>query len=405
MNNGVKRSFKIISKDVCNGKIFAKAAIIIYLYYLDIVEYFYRYLKMIPEEIDIYIITSRVELKNKISNDFPNHKNINIMLKENRGRDISALLVSSSRIIDNYEYICYLHDKKTKSSRLKEDTDLWIKNLWDNLICSKEYINNVINTFEENKEIGLVLPPERFGTYFHDWEYSEWSELDFKYAEKILCMLGIKVSLSREIPPISIGSMLWFKRNALKKLFIYDWKYEDFPDEPLPDDGTINHAIERIFPYIAHEAGYESLTVMSDEYASVLLNHCKEFSEKSYLLLKKAYGFINTNDYEMADLLVSKLQAESREKKRLFLFGAGKEGKYCLRYLRMRGIEPDGFIVSCDITESVIEGINVYGMCKIASNNTDVCIIITVFDAMVKMKIKDLIEKYGINDYLFWKSE
>ncbi len=39
------------------------------------------------------------------------------------------------------------------------------------------------------------------------------------------------------------------------------------PPEPLPQDGTISHAIERIYPFVAQSAGYPPAVVMSKSYA------------------------------------------------------------------------------------------------------------------------------------------
>ena len=51
------------------------------------------------------------------------------------------------------------------------------------------------------------------------------------------------------------GSVFWFRVKALAPLFDHGWKHEDFPPEPLPQDGTISHAIERIYPFVAQGQG------------------------------------------------------------------------------------------------------------------------------------------------------
>ena len=65
--------------------------------------------------------------------------------------------------------------------------------------------------------------------------------------------------------------MFWAKTDALKKLFEHGWKYEDFPEEPLPIDGTISHAIERVLGYVAQDAGYKTGVIMTDKIAAQLL--------------------------------------------------------------------------------------------------------------------------------------
>lgn len=38
--------------------------------------------------------------------------NVKVILIENRGRDVSALLVGTKDFIMDYDYVCFVHDKK-----------------------------------------------------------------------------------------------------------------------------------------------------------------------------------------------------------------------------------------------------------------------------------------------------
>ena len=95
------------------------AAILVHLFYEEQVECSQKYLEEVPEEIDIVILSS----KERILNQFQSRRYIRIK-KENRGRDISALLVAARKIIFQYKYICFVHDKKEKSPNDKEYVDL-----------------------------------------------------------------------------------------------------------------------------------------------------------------------------------------------------------------------------------------------------------------------------------------
>lgn len=80
--------------------------------------------------------------------------------------------------------------------------------------------------------------------------------------------LGIDAPVSGEKSPIApYGSVFWFRPKALAPLFDHGWQHSDFPPEPLPQDGTISHAIERIYPFVAQSAGYYPAVVMSKSYA------------------------------------------------------------------------------------------------------------------------------------------
>ena len=55
--------------------------------------------------------------------------------------------------------------------------------------------------------------------------------------------------------------MFWARRAALEPLWDAGFKTEEFPQEPVPYDGTILHAVERILPSCVEAAGYSWCTV------------------------------------------------------------------------------------------------------------------------------------------------
>lgn len=51
--------------------------------------------------------------------------------------------------------------------------------------------------------------------------------------------------------------MFWYRPAALQPLFNLKLSAVDIPTEPIPPDGTILHAIERIMVYVAWNEGYD----------------------------------------------------------------------------------------------------------------------------------------------------
>jgi lipopolysaccharide biosynthesis protein len=54
--------------------------------------------------------------------------------------------------------------------------------------------------------------------------------------------------------------MFWVKPEAIRPLIELKLQHQDYPKEPVPDDGTILHAIERIIPTIVQHQGYKYAT-------------------------------------------------------------------------------------------------------------------------------------------------
>jgi lipopolysaccharide biosynthesis protein len=66
------------------------------------------------------------------------------------------------------------------------------------------------------------------------------------------------------LPPFfefPVGSMFWARPCALSPLLDLKLDWDDYPEEPIPDDGTILHALERLIPFSAGKVGLTWSTV------------------------------------------------------------------------------------------------------------------------------------------------
>jgi hypothetical protein len=61
----------------------------------------------------------------------------------------------------------------------------------------------------------------------------------------------------RRFAPASVGTMFWARTDAIAPLLELDLGWNDYPAEPVPYDGTILHATERLFPVVAQHRGFE----------------------------------------------------------------------------------------------------------------------------------------------------
>jgi rhamnosyltransferase len=287
--------YDLIHKNMANVSILSKnetnrtesqtrIALIIHLYFEDMVDEFLAYARFFPETTDIYITTSQASVKQKVmaSQDSLGQK-LTVIDVDNRGRDVSALLVGAKSIVTggDYDLICFTHDKKTLQLGSETSGYSFAHKCYENCHGSSAYVANVISLFEENEKLGLaVAPAPNHGDYFWTVE-KDWTPdpKNFSNTRDLLVDLGVQVPIAEDHRPIApIGSVFWFRPQAMAKLFSKDWQIEDFPGEPLPVDGTISHAIERSYPFVAQDAGYYSQTIMNDRYAAI------EYLNLSYYL-------------------------------------------------------------------------------------------------------------------------
>jgi rhamnosyltransferase len=267
-------------------------ALIIHLYYMDLLEESFHYAGSVPENTDVYITTPKEENIALIEGTFSQLPNkITVRLTENRGRDVSGLLVGCADIIDQYDIICFYHDKK--SAHFKSGGSFSYK-MGENTLASKDFVKNIMFTFADNHRLGLLFPPAPNHAEFFSVFGNEWG-FNFENTKNLAKDLNLRVPISEEKYPVSpLGSVFWFRAKVMKKLFSHGWKYEDFPTEPLGEDGTISHAIERIHSLVAQDAGYYSAYLLSDTFAALEITNLRHYISNFNKILQR-HGFYGTN--------------------------------------------------------------------------------------------------------------
>jgi lipopolysaccharide biosynthesis protein len=93
--------------------------------------------------------------------------------------------------------------------------------------------------------IGMVFPD--------DPNAVRWDK-NRPHAEKLASRLGLDQLPEHFLFPV--GSMFWGRVEALRPLFELDLQWADYPTEPLPYDGSVLHAIERLFGICAGSAPF-----------------------------------------------------------------------------------------------------------------------------------------------------
>ena len=104
-----------------------------------------------------------------------------------------------------------------------------------------------------DKNIGIVFPDD---PYAIGWTKNR----------KISELLAKKLSINNlpEYFIFPVGGMFIVRSDALASIKDLEMNYDYFPSEPVPIDGTILHAIERILPFIVQKAGYKVSTCIVD---------------------------------------------------------------------------------------------------------------------------------------------
>lgn len=275
-----------------------KIALMMHLYYPELLDSCLNYAKSMPEGSDLIITTPNSDIKELV--EFKTKEmqfnNVIVVPIENVGRDVSALLVGCAPYIYDYDYVCFMHDKKTTQIKPYCNGESFAYKCFENNLASREYVENIISTFEKNPRLGLLTPPPPNHGSFYQIVGSEWaSNYDNTVALAYRLKLNCHIYWDKE--PISpLGTMFWFRPEAMRTLFDYGWKYEDFPPEPNGYDGTLLHAIERIYGFVVQHEGYYPAWVMTDNFARIELTNLHFMLREINLKLYQKYYTTNLLD-------------------------------------------------------------------------------------------------------------
>lgn len=316
----------------------SKIALVMHIYYEDQAEVCLQYARSMPEQTDVYITTDtdeKVEMIRGVFVKMPCNK-LTVRKRNNVGRDLSTLIVEFREEIKQYDYVCYAHDKKVKQLEPRTIGYGFAYKCFENVLASREFVSNVLNLFEKNKRLGMIAPPPpNHGEYYFILG-QEWG-MNYQVTKELAEKLDLRVPVSEQYEPVSaLGSMFWFRPKALRKLLDYPWTYEELPQEPVPQDGTILHAVERIHGFAAQSAGYYSGYVMCDTCAAIELTNLEHMVRTLNGTLF-SHGCASGRLFGVNENLYNSLEALRKQDKLLAVLGLQRESFIRRVYRKVRG--------------------------------------------------------------------
>lgn len=252
------------------------AVFVFHAYYEEIFDEALKLLDGVGQAADIIITTTsedRVETLTEKCSHYEGLKNAKVLLSVGNGRDIAGLLCEARPYLSGYKYVGFAHDKLTVHY-LKYTGESFRHIMYDNMMSSAGYVARVIDLFETHDRLGVLVPPTPHHATYYSSIGRKWMDNFESYT--VLCdKIGIDPGKDHRYSCLALGSCFWAKYDALRQLFEYEWDHYDFPGEPLPLNGSISHAIERSYPFIARINGYYSGYIYNTEYAQQYLTDYK----------------------------------------------------------------------------------------------------------------------------------
>lgn len=232
-------------------------AAVLHIYYDDLAEELCEYLANIPGSPDLFISTTNELKKERICRGFESWPgNIQIKVVENRGRDIAPKLITFREVYDRYDYVLHAHTKRSPHNSALAD---WRTYLLKTLLGSPQIVSSIFDAFSRNLQLGMVAPQ-------HFTPLSEainWGS-NFPRAAGIArkMQLDLQPDATLDFPS---GSMFWARSAAFRSLLDLDLRLDEFDDEEGQLDGTLAHAVERLFFIACEKSGFDWMKIARPE--------------------------------------------------------------------------------------------------------------------------------------------
>lgn len=233
-------------------------AAIIHLFYEDLAGEFRSYLHNVPGILDVYISTCEAINKTVIEQAFAgwDKGRVEVRVTSNRGRDIAPKLVEFRDVYERYSLVLHLHSKRSHHANVLAP---WRHFLLENLLGSRDVVSSVFSMFEQNPSLGIVAS-QHFEPMRHWLNWGGNFRLASGLAQKMNFALDEKAPL--DFPS---GSMFWARTAALRPLLEIGLSVEDFDVERGQVDGTVAHAIERLYFHVCEAAGFDWVKIARPE--------------------------------------------------------------------------------------------------------------------------------------------
>lgn len=174
-------------------------------------------------------------------------KVVSIREVPNIGRDIAPLITEFGRELSAYDLIGHVHTKQSLHVAERSIIGTWSNFILGNLLGSAgapAMFDRILRAFSEDEELRLVFP--------EDPHIMGWTE-NRAISVGIADALGMKAMPDNFSFPI--GSMFWMRSDLFSRFVGLDLDWPDYPVEPLPIDGSILHALERLFGALPQAEG------------------------------------------------------------------------------------------------------------------------------------------------------
>lgn len=229
-----------------------RVGVMLHLFYPDLADEFALALSRMPMPFVLLVSVTDADAAARVRRVFADVdaiQRIEIACVPNRGRDIAPLLVTFRKELLELDIVGHLHSKKSLYTGSVQNR--WRNYLVESLLGDRDRIAWQLGMFAAEPTLGMIYPEtyESLPLWGHTWLGNVANARD------IASRIGFSINPHAYID-YPAGSMFWAKIDAIRPLLALALTIDAFPEEQGQLDGTLQHALERLFVAVTRAAGY-----------------------------------------------------------------------------------------------------------------------------------------------------
>ncbi|WP_189339656.1 glycoside hydrolase family 99-like domain-containing protein [Rhodanobacter denitrificans] len=253
--NSTTRALRRAAEDDCMSRRPDRVAVVVHVFYPELLPEIVDFLNQ--WEVPARLIATTVHDKRETVQQLLSGLKMPFEVREfeNRGRDILPFLkVANELISEGEQLVLKLH---TKKSLHRQDGDVWRRDLLSKL-AAPERAEHALGMFNRDPSLAVMAPAGHILSMDTYWG----SNADSVH---YLCRrMGVK-GPDHEMAAFPAGSMFYVRLDSIRPLLDCHLDECEFEPESGQLDGTLPHAIERVFGVLAVSNGARMLSTDHDE--------------------------------------------------------------------------------------------------------------------------------------------
>lgn len=230
-----------------------RIGIVLHLHYVELWPEFEALLAGLERPFRLFVTTTaeHPDLAARIAHRFPGAL---IRTYPNRGRDVGPFIgLLRDGHLDGLDLVCKLHGKRSGASGARAVLgEMWRRASVGDLIGSRDVVDDIVQRFSDTPEIGMIGSRRFRFPNDHMGQNSVWGA-NQEQIRGLARQLGLPDD--KLVLEFFAGTMFWVRRDVLDALARLPLDIESFPPEAGQLDGTLQHALERVFGLLPGLAG------------------------------------------------------------------------------------------------------------------------------------------------------